>query len=631
MLRALCWLLFLLLPPLCHAWYPEAMLTRDALSVSLLERESTMLEALITEEFTPLVTGEVTLLWTLPTEATPQFFLAEEPLSLAPLPHEQALETLWDAQLTTTLPLEGRALFPLTLPVTAGMPLRLSHHFPLPLVREASWTSTRVPLPDALPSTTLTVDTQLLTPPEYYWQYPYDRVAQHPDGRYTLTQRSPDSAASLTFLWTEKKTPTLSSQSTTLQFLTPTAVTPTHLTLLIDASGSALGPRWLELQSLTKRILQAFPGLPVRVGVLRDELAWLEPAPTQNTFALQREVLSRLEGIKPWGSFTAELLRAVPPGPEGDAVILLTESEPLSLQSDAPLAIIPLQMREDWQTMNPEALVLSPSEVLGLHHWRRSAMGSVADDRPAYTTAEYTGPAQPHADFLDPLPEPLFTLQPGSTAHQRLYWQYPGSFSPGCTERCVTLSEGGETMVRPVMLTLAPDADPTHWAWDATAELWAAGAWNLTHEGTLALQWTEPRAEFFHTVGLLWGYSSASSERLYRDLPPSHPYQSEILGLSEAGILRGYAESDGTRTLLPEAPITRIEALITLLRTLGESPDLTLQPPVALSDVSPEYAPWVQLGAERGLLRGYEDGSYRPHAPLTRAEAAVLIARARAL
>ena len=49
------------------------------------------------------------------------------------------------------------------------------------------------------------------------------------------------------------------------------------------------------------------------------------------------------------------------------------------------------------------------------------------------------------------------------------------------------------------------------------------------------------------------------------------------------------------------------------------------------SEISRDYRPYVRVAAERGLIGGYPDGSFRPRGTLTRAAAAAIISRALAL
>jgi len=78
-------------------------------------------------------------------------------------------------------------------------------------------------------------------------------------------------------------------------------------------------------------------------------------------------------------------------------------------------------------------------------------------------------------------------------------------------------------------------------------------------------------------------------------------------------------------TFRPEAPITRAEFVVLLAGALGWS---DTGRPARLSDLAaiPEWArPAVDCAVRQGLVHGYPDNTFRPNALITRAEAAVLL------
>ena len=90
------------------------------------------------------------------------------------------------------------------------------------------------------------------------------------------------------------------------------------------------------------------------------------------------------------------------------------------------------------------------------------------------------------------------------------------------------------------------------------------------------------------------------------------------------GIVEGY--QDGS--FKPDAPVTRAEALKILLAASQLSLHPTLESDVSLSfgDVRPDdwFAGIVNQAVRLRLIDGYEDGTFRPAASITRAEAAKL-------
>ncbi|MGM9671521.1 MAG: S-layer homology domain-containing protein [Oscillospiraceae bacterium] len=104
------------------------------------------------------------------------------------------------------------------------------------------------------------------------------------------------------------------------------------------------------------------------------------------------------------------------------------------------------------------------------------------------------------------------------------------------------------------------------------------------------------------------------------------PDQPELNKESHMAYIRGY--EDGT--VRPEANITRAETAQIFYNLLTEdSREVFHATSCAFYDVPDGqwYTTCVATLAKAGILRGYEDGSFRPSAPITRAEMATIIAR----
>lgn len=88
------------------------------------------------------------------------------------------------------------------------------------------------------------------------------------------------------------------------------------------------------------------------------------------------------------------------------------------------------------------------------------------------------------------------------------------------------------------------------------------------------------------------------------------------------GFVDGY--EDGS--FRPDAPVNRAEALkiLNLAAGLNELDDYAA---VSFSDVLPEdwFTSYVRAAASREIVQGYDDGTFRPGNPITRAEAAKIV------
>lgn len=88
----------------------------------------------------------------------------------------------------------------------------------------------------------------------------------------------------------------------------------------------------------------------------------------------------------------------------------------------------------------------------------------------------------------------------------------------------------------------------------------------------------------------------------------------------------GFVDGYKDGSFRPDAPVNRAEALkiLNLAAGLHELDDSV---PVSFSDVLPEdwFTPYVRAAASREIVQGYSDGTFQPGNPITRAEAAKIV------
>lgn len=89
-------------------------------------------------------------------------------------------------------------------------------------------------------------------------------------------------------------------------------------------------------------------------------------------------------------------------------------------------------------------------------------------------------------------------------------------------------------------------------------------------------------------------------------------------------VVSGY--EDGT--FRPDRTVTRQEFVKLAVVGLGLKPEETPQLPFADAESIPEWARgYIAAATSAGLVKGYEDGTFRPFAEISRAEMAVIVAR----
>ncbi|MCD7947824.1 MAG: S-layer homology domain-containing protein, partial [Oscillospiraceae bacterium] len=115
--------------------------------------------------------------------------------------------------------------------------------------------------------------------------------------------------------------------------------------------------------------------------------------------------------------------------------------------------------------------------------------------------------------------------------------------------------------------------------------------------------------------------ATAVSGAAYSDVTSGAWYYQAVTYLAGTGFVHGY--SDGT--FRPDTPITRGEFSALIIQYLEVSASGTS----TFSDVSADdwTAGYIAAAADRGLMSGYSDGTFRPDASITRAEAVTVFNR----
>jgi poly(3-hydroxybutyrate) depolymerase len=110
----------------------------------------------------------------------------------------------------------------------------------------------------------------------------------------------------------------------------------------------------------------------------------------------------------------------------------------------------------------------------------------------------------------------------------------------------------------------------------------------------------------------------------FPDVPTTHPFVDEITWLAEQGIATGY--DDGT--FRPGRPVTRQAIAAFLHRYVGPGgSDACTAPPFPDVPADHPFCAAIAWLAEAGLAQGYDDGTFRPAATITRHAAAAFLFR----
>ena len=141
-----------------------------------------------------------------------------------------------------------------------------------------------------------------------------------------------------------------------------------------------------------------------------------------------------------------------------------------------------------------------------------------------------------------------------------------------------------------------------------------------TSEGLFLPLATMTRAEF---AQMIWNLQTDPAEgvSVFSDVPDGAWYAPAVNSLAAMKVIGGY--EDGT--FRPMNPVTRAEYVRILAVLSGRHPSA----PCSYADVS--YTHWayneICLAAQQGWMNGYEDYTFHPDAPITRAEAVTALNR----
>ena len=110
--------------------------------------------------------------------------------------------------------------------------------------------------------------------------------------------------------------------------------------------------------------------------------------------------------------------------------------------------------------------------------------------------------------------------------------------------------------------------------------------------------------------------------KTFSDVPADAWYRENVLILAGMGVITG--RTDGT--FAPAQNITRAEFAVMLVRFAGTTGEANSE--VTFSDISGHWAESaIRAAAARGWVKGMSDGTFRPDASITRAEAMAMLCR----
>jgi hypothetical protein len=165
------------------------------------------------------------------------------------------------------------------------------------------------------------------------------------------------------------------------------------------------------------------------------------------------------------------------------------------------------------------------------------------------------------------------------------------------------------------------DVPASYWAYAAVAALTARGIVGGFPDGTFRPDAPVTRAQFVKMLVLATGLTPTGGALPFADVPAGAWYAPYVAAAVRAGIVQGLTPE----TFGPDLPVTREQLALLLARALRlqGSAALTFRDAAAIDAWA---APGVQAAVAAGLLDGFPDGTFRPLAAATRAQAAKVLA-----
>lgn len=160
-----------------------------------------------------------------------------------------------------------------------------------------------------------------------------------------------------------------------------------------------------------------------------------------------------------------------------------------------------------------------------------------------------------------------------------------------------------------------------HWAKNSILDFAKKGHANGYEDSTFKPNNNITRAEFVVIANSVFGFSSTGTEN-FSDVNPENWFYDAVCTGIEVGYIDGYADG----TFKPNEKITRQEAskIVAKITNLKGDQTLDFNDNKDIASWSKEY---VDALVDNNIMGGYEDNTFRPKNPITRAESVATLSR----
>jgi len=170
-----------------------------------------------------------------------------------------------------------------------------------------------------------------------------------------------------------------------------------------------------------------------------------------------------------------------------------------------------------------------------------------------------------------------------------------------------------------------------HWAEKVVNDLVTKNILTGYPDGTFRPQNSISRAEIAAILFKGMGMTAPGTAYIFGDQANIPAWaQQAIAAVAKEGLMSGYPQNNGDKIFQANAPISRAELAVIAGRILGKNQDNLTSASLTFTDASsiPSWAERaIALASSQGIVNGYPDNTFQANKPVTRAEAAAMLAK----
>ncbi|MDO4720438.1 MAG: S8 family serine peptidase [Peptostreptococcaceae bacterium] len=170
------------------------------------------------------------------------------------------------------------------------------------------------------------------------------------------------------------------------------------------------------------------------------------------------------------------------------------------------------------------------------------------------------------------------------------------------------------------------DVESSHWAKEAITAVTEKGWFSGYPDGSFRPKNTISRAEAALVLVKVFDLKAADTGVKFSDVPEDAWYAESVKTLSSLGVMSGFPDN----SFRPQAKVDREQMMVLLVKAMEKSGKTLEGKELSFTDadsISVWAKSYVEKAQANALVSGFEDGSFRPKSPVSRAELAMMLYR----